>query len=394
MKKLEITAFVLVLLAFTIPITSQAEILAMANYESKPEDSLKELKMPFGNKARKEGIAIFDIDPESKNFGNILMDIPLPADLVSHHIFWNRDHSKIYLTALGKPELRVINMTQMPYRIKLIEVPECLVGEDVVFSEDNTKWYLTCMGSSKIMVGDAVNDTLTNSVDSPVKYPHGITINEEINRMLVTSTVRATDLGDPGNRIGILELSSMKNLGSISVTDQPSPNDIAPVEVVFVPKSNPPVAWVTNMNDASLWTLTWNPKSNSFDSAAGFDFLSENAAVPLEIYFDDEGKEMHVTSSLPGKLHFFKLNKSKNEATIEKTISTAGGAHHVAYTKDGKYAFVQNSFINLPKMNDGSITVVDLATRQVVKQWNTLKDSGFNPNCIVLLGQWNDPRGH
>jgi len=394
MKPIKTSALMLTLIVSATFIPCQAEILAMSNYESKPDNSLKELKMPFGKKARKEGIAIFDIDPESKTFGDILLDIPLPADLVAHHTFWNRDHTKIYLTALGKPELRVIDMTKNPYRVKVISVPECKVGEDVVFSEDNKKWYLTCMGSNKIMVGNAVNDTLTQSVDSPVKYPHGITINESIDRILVTSTVRATDFGDPGSTIGIMEASTMKNLGSISVTNKPSPNNIAPVEVIFVPKSNPPVAWVTNMNDASLWSLTWDPKTKKFKAAQEFDFSSEKAAVPLEIYFDSEGEEMHVTTSLPGKMHFFKLNKSKNKAKLEKTIDTAGGAHHIAYTSDGKYAFVQNSFINLPKMNDGSISVVDLASREVIKEWNTLKDSGFNPNCIVLLSEWNDPRGH
>lgn len=394
MKLINTSALLLTLIVSTVFIPCQAEILAMSNYESKPDNSLKELKMPFGNKARKEGIAIFDIDPESATFGDILLDIPLPADLVAHHTFWNRNHTKIYLTALGKPELRVIDMTKTPYRVKVINVPECIVGEDIVFSEDNTKWYLTCMGSNKIMVGNAVTDTLTQSVDSPVKYPHGITINESIDRILVTSTVRATDFGDPGSTIGIIEASTMKNLGSISVTDKPTPNNIAPVEVIFVPKSNPPVAWVTNMNDASLWSLTWDPKTKKFQAAQGFDFSSEKSAVPLEIYFDSKGEEMHVTTSLPGKMHFFKLNKSKNKAQLEKSIDTAGGAHHIAYTKDGKYAFVQNSFINLPKMNDGSISVIDLASREVIKEWNTLKDSGFNPNCIVLLSDWNDPRGH
>ena len=49
----------------------------------KPNESLKELKMPFGTKGRKEGIAVIDVDPESANYGNILIDIPLPSDLVS-----------------------------------------------------------------------------------------------------------------------------------------------------------------------------------------------------------------------------------------------------------------------------------------------------------------------
>jgi DNA-binding beta-propeller fold protein YncE len=93
-------------------------------------------------------------------------------------------------------------------------------------------------------------------------------------------------------------------------------------------------------------------------------------------------------------MHFFDLRDGGRTATHVKAIDTAGGAHHVAYTKDGKYAFVQNSFIQLPGMNDGSISVVDLERREVVGSWDTLKDSGFNPNCVVLLSEWNDPMGH
>jgi len=376
------------------PLLTHAEILAMMNYESKPDDSLKDLKMPFGTQTRKEGIAIMDVDPESPNYGNVLIDIPLPADLVAHHVFWNRDHTKIYLTALGKAELRVIDMTRNPYRMKVIEVPDCQVGEDVIFSEDNKTWYETCMGSSKIMMGDAINDTYTRTLDSPVNYPHGIAIHSGIDRILVTSTVRATDFGDPGDSIGILEASTGKKLASVKVTDKPEPNNIAPVEVVFVPHSDPVVAWVSNMNDGTLWTLTWNADSGSFDAAPGFDFATVEAAVPLEIYFNEDGSEMYVSTSNPGKMHFFELDKNRNGATLTKTLDTAGGAHHIGFTKDGRYAFVQNSFINLPGMSDGSVSVVDMNTREVIDSMDSLKDAGFNPNCIVLLAEWNAPMGH
>ena len=115
---------------------ASAEILALLNYESKP-----------GQPVRREGIAIMDIDPDSADFGKILMEIPLPSDLVAHHIFFNRDRSKAYITALGKSLLHVVDLTRFPYRLRAIEVPDCLVGEDLVVSEDNRTWYLTCMGS-------------------------------------------------------------------------------------------------------------------------------------------------------------------------------------------------------------------------------------------------------
>lgn len=380
--------------ALLLPVVGSAEILAMLNYESKPDDSLKDLKMPFGTQGRKEGIAVIDVDPDSERYGEILMDIPLPPDLVAHHLFWNRDHTKIYVTALGKPELRVIDTTRNPYRVKLIDVPDCQVGEDVVFSEDNATWYLTCMGSSKVVVGDAVADTYTKTLDSPVNYPHGIAIHSGIDRVLVTSTVRATDMGDPGDSIGIIEASTGKSLGSVKVTDKPEPNNIAPVEVVFVPQSDPPVAWVTNMNEGTLWTVAWNPETGNFDSAPGFDFGPERAAVPLEIYFSDDGSEMYVTTANPGKMHFFALSEDRRDAKLVKTLDTANGAHHIAFTKDGRYAYVQNSLLNLPGMSDGSLTVVDMNSRTVLDSVDTFKDNGFNPNSVVLLSDWNDPMGH
>ncbi|MGH9365356.1 MAG: hypothetical protein ACRD1B_08860, partial [Thermoanaerobaculia bacterium] len=93
------------------PPPSGAEILAMLNYETKSPESLKVLKHPVASQDRKEGIAIIDVDPASPTYGKIVKDIPLPSDLVAHHIFYNRDSSKAYVTALGKGELRVIDMT-------------------------------------------------------------------------------------------------------------------------------------------------------------------------------------------------------------------------------------------------------------------------------------------
>src|SRR6266852_6718588 len=121
------------------PSLTFAQIHAMVNYETKSAESLKVLKTPVSPGARKEGIAIIDVDPKSKTFGQILQDLPLPADLVAHHIFYNRDQSKAYITALGKPELRVIDMKRQPLSMKVVPVPGCAVGEDVVFSEDNSK---------------------------------------------------------------------------------------------------------------------------------------------------------------------------------------------------------------------------------------------------------------
>jgi DNA-binding beta-propeller fold protein YncE len=250
------------------------------------------------------------------------------------------------------------------------------------------------MGSSVIVMGDAVNDTYTRTIQSPVPYPHGITIHEGIDRILVSNTVRATDFGDAGELIGIIEASTGKDLGSFKVSDKESPAGEAPVEVIFVPQSDPPVAYVTNMNGGTLWNATWNKKTGGFDAKKAYDFSVEEAKVPLEVYFSDDGARMYATTASPGKFHIFDLSEDRTEVSLVKTLDTGEGAHHVAFTKDGRYAWVQNSFINLPGMNEGSISVVDMESLTVVDTINTFIENGFNPNCMVLLPEWNHPMGH
>ena len=371
-----------------------AQIHAMVNYETKSPESLKALKTPIAAPARKEGIAIIDVDPKSKTFGQMIQDLELPGDLVAHHIFYNRDQTKAYITALGKPELRVIDMRQQPLALKTIAVPDCQVGEDVVFSADNRRWYLTCMGSQAMVEGDAQADKPIRTVKLSKPYPHGIAIHDGIDRILVTSTVRASDLGDAGETITAIEISTGKVLESYKLSKKASPAGEAPVEILFVPGAKTPVAYVTNMYGGSLWTATGNAQKKNFDVALAHDFSAQKAGVPLEIYFTPKSDMMYVTTAKPGHLHIFDLKAGPGKPKLVKSIATAEGAHHVAFTKDWRYAFVQNALLNLPGMSDGSITIVDLKEQKVIGSVDTLKNKGYNPNSIVLLPKWNDLAGH
>jgi DNA-binding beta-propeller fold protein YncE len=377
-----------------LPAVALAQIHAMVNYETKSPESLKALKSPVAPPARKEGIAIIDVDPASKTFGKVIQDLPLPPDLVAHHIFYNRDQSKAYVTALGKPELRVLDMKTSPYQMKVVAVPDCSVGEDVVFSDDGTRWYLSCMGSQAMIVGDAKSDVPLQTVKGPAPYPHGIAIHNGIDRILLTSTVRASDLGDAGEVISVVEASTGKPLGTRKVSRKASPARSAPVEILFVPNARPALAYVTNMYEGTLWTATWNAAKNDFDMDQAHDFAAQGAGVPLEIYFSPKADRMYVTTAKPGHLHIFDLSGTPGRPRLLKSIPTAEGAHHVAFTKDGRYAFVQNTLLNLPGMSDGSITVIDLKAEKVVGSVDTLKNDGYNPNSIVLLPDWNDLAGH
>ena len=166
------------------------------------------------------------------------------------------------------------------------------------------------------------------------------------------------------------------------------------MEILFVPNAKPAVAYITNMYGGTLWTASWNKDKKDFEVAQVYDFADAKAGVPLELYFNKGATRMYVTSAKPGQLHIFDISAKAGEPKLLKSIPAAEGAHHVAFTKDGKYAFVQNALLNLPGMSDGSVTVMDLQSGTVVASMDTLKNAGLNPNSIVLLPQWNEMMGH
>jgi DNA-binding beta-propeller fold protein YncE len=378
--------------AALMPGAAKAEILAMLNYESKTPDKLKAFKLT-GPQERKEGIAVIDVDPESPDFGAILMDIPLPPDLVAHHIFYDRESEKAYMTALGKSQMYVFNLQQFPYRMRRLDMPDCKLGEDVIFSEDNKTWYLTCMMSARVIVGDVATDKVKNIIKLPDSYPHGLAVLSDIDRILVTNTVSG-DLKDARESIIVVEASTGKELRRIKLSNKKSPSGEAPVELLRVPGTNPPVVYSTNMFGGTLWAATWNPSKKDFDVEQVYDFNPIKAGVPLEMYFNDAADRLYVTTASPGKFHIFDISAGPMKPKLLKTLPAANGAHHVAFTKDWRYAFVQNALLNLPGMDDGSVTVIDLKKQKVVRSMDTLKNKGLNPNLIVLLPKWNHQGGH
>ena len=368
-------AFVLLCLAVLVPAAARAEILAMLNYESKPSN-------PF----RKEGIAILDVDPQSPAFGKVLADIPLPPDLVAHHIFFNRTKTKAYVTALGKSVLHVMDLTRFPYRLKAVETPGCQVLEDVVFTPDDKTWFLTCMGSHNVVVGDAVADRPVRTIAAPhpgppyIRWPHGVALAPDLDRLIVTSTV-SPDLKSAGESVTVLEASTGRVLSTHKLALKPDAKS-APVEVAFHPAR--PVAYVTNMLEAALWQGVWDAGRKAFDFSPADDMGKRGQGFPLEMEFNRKGDRLYVSVAKPGVVNVYDVAEPARPRFVQ-TIPAAPGAHHLVFSPDEKYLFVQNSLLNLPEMDDGSITVIDVAQGKKIHSINTLKDAGYNPNCIVLL---------
>jgi DNA-binding beta-propeller fold protein YncE len=250
------------------------------------------------------------------------------------------------------------------------------------------------MGSQNIIVGDAVTDKPIKIISLPKPYPHGISLHEGINRILVTSTDPPDGVGQPGETITVLEASSGKVLTSHKVSNKPSPSGEAPVEVIFIPHSDPPMAYIDNIYGGTLWLATWDKEKGEFVFQQTFDFATIGKSIPLNISYSENGDRLYVTTGIPGHLNIFDIGKDPAKPKLMQSIKTAEGAHHVAFSPDRRYAFVQNNLLNLPGLSDGSISVVDLGKGKTVASIDTLKNKGLNPNCIILLPEWSTGHGH
>ena len=239
------------------------------------------------------------------------------------------------------------------------------------------------MGSSKLIIGDGVTDQPTQTVAAcrtPILTALRFTI--EIDRVLVTQH-GASDRSEGCGRAyhGGRGKHRKGPQSSYKVSSKPSPAGEAPVEILFVPAANPPVAYVTNMFGGTLWTATWNVQTKDFDVAQAFDFGTVLwASVPLEIYFNGKSDRLYVTTAKPGHLHVLDLSKNAAKPELLKSIPTAEGAHHVSLLPKMKnWRFVQNSLLNLPGMSDGSITIVDLTKGEVHISNRHFEGSGLQP---------------
>ncbi|MEE8132746.1 MAG: hypothetical protein V3T40_04135 [Nitrososphaerales archaeon] len=340
-----------------------------------------------------DGIAIVDLNPDSSSFGQILQEVPIGPRVNPHHLYYNRDGSKLYTTALGGPiiqaSLFLIEMNgDRINQVLPIDTGPCKVAEDLYFSEDGTRFYMTCMGSDMVIIYEEDTYNLIGQIkaskdkadDEPyIRYPHGIHASEKIDRMVITETISAM-LDDPGSSVSVVEFSSGKVLSTLPVTKDRN-NSGAPVEVLFHPDL--PVAYITGMLESSLWTLIWDPVSETFNPELVDDGTSRNHSWPLGLYLGPDGN-LYVSWAKPGVVNVYSLKKP-DVPELVRTLPAEPGAHHIAFSKDGRYMFVQNNLLTLEGMNSGTISVVDLESGELVATVDSFIKRGWQPESLLLL---------
>ncbi|SDI18697.1 YncE family protein [Chryseobacterium jejuense] len=349
-----------------------------------------------------DGIAVIELDPEAPDFGNISHKLELGVGVLPHHLYYNQSKNKLYTTALGGSYLYEIKAEKdnigQPKLVSAtpIDTGENTVGENLFFTNDG-RFFMTFMGGAgglkdgSIGVFNANNNQLIKTIKAPIQqnpnkfimYPHGISVNEEKGLMMVTSTIHPDLTSGFGNTCTLIDLNTYELKETYQVAD--SPADLSsPVEVLLLRGKFPQYALATTMLGGDIWIAPYNTATKKYDAFTKiFDGSTQGLGWTLEMYIDDNNR-LYVSFADPGKVLVFDISNLPNLKLL-KTLTADKGAHHMVFfkTKKGKEVVaVQNNLLDIPNLNSGTISVIEIATGKTLGTVNLRSKYGILPESI------------
>ena len=415
-----IAAALPVLLFLSIPMLTRARPSKIPNHpHGSPQASPGLLFVDYRNlRGGADGVALIDLDPESAHFGQIRQVRALGVGATPHHLYFNRDQSKLYTTALGGANLYELMLHRgtdgVPRitRVKAIETYGNLVGEDMYFTEDGSRFYVTFMGGDGSIEGgsvgvfDAQTSELLEVIAAPVPenpssgtpfilYPHGISANESLGLMMITSTIHADLATGMGNTVTTIDMHTHELLQTQLVSDSWSELS-SPVEVLLLRDEFPPYALVSTMLGGDIWIAAHDAARGRFGAFTKVvDGEDSGLGWALELYIHENHhgeKELYVSFADPGVVNVYSLD-SLPALPLLRTLPAGPGAHHMAFfeTRSGReLVVVQNNLLNLPGLDAGTLTVLDIHTGEVLGVLDLAAKYGWMPESV----EWAYGHGH
>ncbi|PIF45003.1 hypothetical protein CLU96_2002 [Chryseobacterium sp. 52] len=349
-----------------------------------------------------DGIAVIELDPEAPNFGNISSKLELGVGVLPHHLYYNQSAKKLFTTALGGSYLYQIKTEKdkngQPILVNAtpIDTGENTVGENLFFTNDG-RYFMTFMGGAggpkdgSIGVFNANNNQLIKTIKAPIQanpnqfimYPHGISVNEEKGIMMVTSTIHPDLTTGMGNTCTLLDMNTYELKETYLVAD--SQTDLSsPVEVLLLRGKFPQYALATTMLGGDIWIAPYNATTKKYDAFSKiFDGSTQGLGWALEMYIDDNNR-LYVSFADPGKVLVFDISNLP-QLKLLKTLTADKGAHHMVFfkTKKGKEVVaVQNNLLDIPNLNSGTISVIEIKTGQTLGTIDLRTKYGILPESI------------
>ncbi len=361
-----------------------------------------------------DGVMLVNVDPESANFGEIVQTFELGEGVVPHHLYYNHDQSRLYNTTLGGEFLYELILERDTDGIPTItealpiDTGDSIVGEDMYFSKDGSSFWVTFLGGfggerdGSIGVFDAQTNELLQTVVAPepedpssgepfILYPHGISANEDLGYLVVTSTVHPDLASGMGNTVTVIDMETHEPVQTVLVAE--SWEDLSqPVEVLMLRDGAPSYVLVTTVMGGDIWVAPFDEETGHLgEFREVVDGSTEQLGVALEFYIgpgedpeSDEDQLLYVSFAVPGVVNAYSL-ENLPQLELVKTFQAGAGAHHFGFfrTESGREAMViQNNLLNAEGINAGTLTIVDIHTGEQLGQLDLAKDHGLMPESL------------
>lgn len=263
------------------------------------------------------------------------------ADASAHKDMANGDHD-----AMGKPG--AVWAIDTVTNAVVAKVAVGMHPAHVVVSPDGRFAYVTNGGDDTVSVIDTSAQRLVATI--PVgKFPHGLRFNPDGKQVWVANL--------KGGTVSVIDTASQKEVGQV-------PAGRGPAQVGFTPDGR--FAFVSLSEENAVAVIDTATPKVIRKVAVG--------TVPIQLYATPDSRMLLVanqgTRKKPGKtVSMIDLESFK----VVKTVVTGAGAHGVVVDRDGRYAYVTNSYAN-------SVSMVDVKDRKVVKTVSV----GKGPNGISV----------
>lgn len=215
------------------------------------------------------------------------------------------------------------------------KVPVGVHPAHVVISPDGRLAYITNSGDNTI----SVIDTSTHSQVAMItvgKFPHGLRFSPDGKEVYVA------DL--KGGTVSVIDTASQKEVSQVAVGKQPA-------QVGFTPDGRLAFVSLSGENAVAVIDPATRKVIRKIDVGT----------VPIQLYATPDSRTLVVANQgardKPGNTaSVIDLESFK----VAKAVETGAGAHGVVVDREGRYAYVTNSFAN-------SVSMLDVKQRKVVK---------------------------
>ena len=248
--------------------------------------------------------------------------------------------------AMGKPG--AVWVIDTATNAVIAKVPVGMHPAHVVVSPDGRLAYITNGGDNTVSVIDTSAQRFVATI--PVgKFPHGLRISPDGKQVYVANL--------KGGTVSVIDTASQKEVGKI-------PAGKGPAQVGFAPDGR--LVFVSLSEENAVAVIDPATRQVIRKVAVG--------TVPIQLSVTPDSRTLLVahqgTPRKPGKtVSMIDVESLK----VTTTVATGAGAHGVVVDREGRYAYVTNTYAN-------SVSVIDVKDRKVVKTVSV----GRRPNGISV----------